>query len=285
MKVFNVICRKINCWHPSNPQFYAIVHPRIQTTLRSILNKLDRDGSIIIYRLPFKAGKAVHWPPFTLAWSSETWNGLCDVPNAQAKEEERTLRMALAAVVEGGKVPEQVLAAAGTRQNLPLLSSRITARMTGDITTVPVINTNATAAEPTSLQQPLGNTALAAAPLLGQTSLQQPLPNTTPVAPLATYTFALQDDLTEVTTASSNARLAAIMERVEAGLAAINNNSANSTTTTTRNMRWGDSLSPFDSVSQASDSSSTSTRTQNGRWLRDCKKKGRENETRKEKND
>ncbi|KAJ4415347.1 hypothetical protein N0V82_007397 [Gnomoniopsis sp. IMI 355080] len=92
----------------STPSSTHLTHPN--KTSQQNLNKLDRDGIMIIYRLPFKAGKVVYWPPFTRAWSTENWNALCDVPNVQAKEaEEQTLRMALGAVAEGGKVFEQVL--------------------------------------------------------------------------------------------------------------------------------------------------------------------------------
>ncbi|KKY29846.1 hypothetical protein UCDDA912_g10225 [Diaporthe ampelina] len=115
--VFNLICRAINCWFPSSPQFHAVVHPRVRTKLVSVLRRLDAAGAIVIYRLPFGAGEAVYWPRATRAWSGAGWDGLHD----PVEPIDPAVVAALGLVAGGGPIPRQVVEAAESVQALPFL--------------------------------------------------------------------------------------------------------------------------------------------------------------------
>ncbi|KAJ4385234.1 hypothetical protein N0V93_010295 [Gnomoniopsis smithogilvyi] len=114
--VFDIICKEVNCWHPSNPQFAAIVYPRLHTKLVSILRALDRTGIVVIYGLPTSNIKLVYWPIHTREWAKSDWNG--DYGRVVDVE----LRNTLDAVSSGSEsIPAVVLEAAQGVQNIPFL--------------------------------------------------------------------------------------------------------------------------------------------------------------------
>lgn len=191
--VFNLICRAINCWFESNPQFHAAVHPRVRTKLLLILNQLDRADAIIIYRLPFAMGKAVYWPPCTRVWSRADWDGIID------DKVDPELRAALGLVAGGGSVPEEVIRAAGAVQSIPF---RGVGMSPGDILPPPH--------HPRMPQPPPAYGPAPLAPMQTNTNIsadQLSSPAGDLARLLASVQQVLRDDVTEATTASSAARL------------------------------------------------------------------------------
>lgn len=111
--IFHLLCRAINCWFPDDAQFHSVVHPKIERKLRGLIARLDREGSVVVYQLPFSNTKCVYWPAYTRGWMLPDWNG------APGGRVDAAMREALAKVASGYDIPQVAIEAAAGRQHIP----------------------------------------------------------------------------------------------------------------------------------------------------------------------
>lgn len=99
LTVLAALCRAIHCYWPENPQFAAVVEPKVKAELLRLFRVLDAADAIALYKVPFTTGMAVWWPKYTRAWALPTWKG--EVSGQVSKE----CRQMLNRVAFGGPVP------------------------------------------------------------------------------------------------------------------------------------------------------------------------------------
>ncbi|KAK1749548.1 hypothetical protein QBC47DRAFT_465507 [Echria macrotheca] len=72
--IFLSICRQVHCDFPEDPLFNAIVHPRLERHIHSLMNALDKHNIILLYTGPDNKQTAF-WPLYTRTWANPNWDG------------------------------------------------------------------------------------------------------------------------------------------------------------------------------------------------------------------